>query len=258
MPDGVELRLRLPDGTVPVVGNPVALRRMLLNLVVNGRNAAPSDGGWVEVALATHDDGAILEVSDNGPGVPTEYRDHLFEPFFSSRREGRGAGLGLAVVYAIVAEHRGEIELDDGEDPGARFIVRLPLGREADVEPLPTEGAVDSAPGARIVLVESDGREASRIIEALAEAGLEVRHAPTLAAVDDLTDGWVPEAVVTEAAPPDGDAATALESWGLPAVVLGASDAEPWPRSVEIVQRGASPDVVLAALQRLGVPVVRG
>ena len=258
MPPHVELRLRLPDHVVPLVGNPVALRRMLLNLVVNGRDAAPPDGGWVEVALTTTDSEAILEVRDNGPGVPAEYRDRLFEPFFSSRWRDRGAGLGLAVVYAIVNEHRGIIELEPGTQAGACFVVRIPLGQEADVEPITTETDEVTPPGARVVLVDSDGREASRIIEALAEAGLEVRHAPSLAAAATVIDQWAPQAIVVEAVAPDGDVVDAVDRWQIPAVLMGRSS-EDFARipGTDVVERGAAPDVVLAALQRLGVRVLR-
>ncbi len=258
MPPNVELRLRLPDHVVPLVGNPVALRRMLLNLVVNGRDAAPLEGGWVEVVLTTKDHEAILEVRDNGPGVPVEYRDRLFEPFFSSRWRDRGAGLGLAVVYAIVNEHRGIIELEPTTGTGACFAVRIPLGRETDVEPIPTETDAATPPGVRVVLVDSDGREASRIIEALAEAGLQVRHAPSLAAAAAVMDQWVPEAVVLESGPPDGDAVDAVGRWHIPAVVMGWPGSEvKRPPGTEVVERGAAPDVVLAALQRLGLPIIR-
>jgi len=258
MPGTVELRLRLPDEVVPVVGNPVALRRMLLNLVVNGRDAVPREGGWVEVNLETTDREAVLQVRDNGPGVPAELRDRLFEPFVSSRRHGRGAGLGLAVVYAIVTEHRGEIELDSGTTAGACFTVRLPLGGAAEIEPLQppsSEGAIPSA--ARVLLVDSDGRKASRIVEALAEAGLEVRHAPTLASADTVVDEWSPAAVVTESRLPDGGVATRLGQWDLPAVVLGDEGADGvWATAVTRLDRDAPPELVLAALQRLGIPVV--
>jgi len=79
LPPSVELRLQLPGRVVPVVGNPVALRRALLNLVVNAGDAVPPVGGWVEVALGTDGGHAVLEVSDNGPGVPEEVRDRLEE-----------------------------------------------------------------------------------------------------------------------------------------------------------------------------------
>lgn len=70
---------------------------------------------------------ATLTVTDTGPGVPSTIRDRIFEPFFSLRREGRGSGLGLAVTYALVAEHDGSIEHEDPPAGGARFIIRFPL-----------------------------------------------------------------------------------------------------------------------------------
>jgi hypothetical protein len=258
LPSSVELRLQLPERVVPVVGNPVALRRALLNLVVNAGDAVPAVGGWVQVAILTDGDRAVLEVSDNGPGVPEEARNRLFEPFFSSRRRGRGAGLGLAVVYAIVTEHQGEIELDPSADRGARFVVRLPLGRESDVEPLPAASPeADGRPAGRVLLVDDDGREATRIIEVLAEAGLEVRHAPLLAAATALVGEWAPLAVVAVSELPDGGIAAWLQRWQLPAVVLAsAGEASAMPPAALVLERRAAPEAVLAALQRLGVAVL--
>jgi len=258
LPSSVELRLQLPEHVVPVVGNPVALRRALLNLVVNAGDAVPGVGGWVQVAILSDGDRAVLEVSDNGPGVPEEVRDRLFEPFFSSRRHGRGAGLGLAVVYAIVTEHQGEIEVGESDEGGARFTVRLPLGRAGDVEPLPaaTPEAAER-PACRVLLVDDDGREATRIIEALAEAGLEVRHAPSLAAAAALVGEWAPQAVVAVPELPDGGIAPWLQGWRLPAVVLApGGQASAVPPAALVVERGAAPEAVLAALQRLGVAVL--
>jgi PAS domain S-box-containing protein len=257
MPAEVELKLRLPEDPVPVVGNPVALRRMLLNLVVNGRDAVAGDGGWVEVDLHGEGGEAILSVRDNGPGVPIEFRDRLFEPFVTSRRQGRGAGLGLAVVYAIVTEHRGDIELDDATTAGACFTIRLPLGRAADIEPTPaTSGGEDVPKSSRVLLVDSDGRNASRIIEVLADGGLDVRHAPDLSAAKSVVAGWMPDAVVSEATLPDGDIATSLGEWDVPAVVLGGGDDLPVTADFTRLGHDASPERVLAALQRLGVQVV--
>jgi PAS domain S-box-containing protein len=258
LPSSVDLQLALPGRVVPVVGSPVALRRALLNLVVNAGDAVPAAGGRVLVALRTEGDRALLEVIDNGPGVPEELRQRLFEPFVSSRRRGRGAGLGLAVVYAIVTEHGGEIELDPTAGPGARFVVRLPLSRESDLEALAAGvPETEQGPVARVLLVDADGREAARIIEVLAEAGLEVRHAPSLAAAADLAREWAPAAVVAAAELPDGAAAAWLGLRELPAVVLAASrDLPGLPPAALVLERRAAPEAVLAALRRVGVAVV--
>ena len=79
------------------------------------------------------------------------------------------------------------------------------------------------------------------------------------AAAAVVMDQWAPEAVVMEVSLPDGEAVDAVGRWPVPAVVLGRpGDELSWPPTAEVVERGAAPDVVLAALQRLGVPVLRG
>jgi PAS domain S-box-containing protein len=259
LPESVELRIVAPPTIVPVVGNPVALRRMLANLVVNAGDAIGARAGRVEVALRVVGSVAVVEVSDNGPGVPPEHRDRLFEPFFSSRRHGRGAGLGLAVVYAIVSEHRGEIELDADAPVGARFVVRLPLGLAADIEPAAEAPEAGGQGVARVVLVDHDGRAATHLIEALADAGIDIRHAPSLADAEAVASEWDPDAVVAVATVPDGDVAPWAARWRLPAVVLAStSDRVTVPPSAIVLDRGAAPEAVLAALQRLGVPIVSG
>jgi signal transduction histidine kinase len=86
------------------------------------------DGGSVEVRLAGRDGWAELDVIDNGCGMTPEVLEHVFEPFFTRRREGQGTGLGLSISYRIVADHGGTIEARSaGPGQGATFRVRLPL-----------------------------------------------------------------------------------------------------------------------------------
>jgi PAS domain S-box-containing protein len=255
MPEGVALTVDVADEQVPVVGSPVALRRLLLNLVLNARDAVAGEGGRVGVRVGTGDRVALIEVSDTGPGVPPEHRARLFEPFFSLKRQGRGAGLGLAVVYAIVSEHDGDIELESDGRTGSRFRIQLPLGRSSELEPLETvEQDHSSGAGRRVLLVDDDGREAARLVEAMAAAGLEVRHAPTLAAATELSQRWQPEAVVAIDRLPDGRAEPWLDRLGLPAVVLVPSPVEAAnvPAATAVVERSAAAEAVVAALYRVG------
>ncbi|MEM1056510.1 MAG: tetratricopeptide repeat protein [Bacteroidota bacterium] len=119
---------------VPVYGNPQSLDRALVNLVDNARRAVTdrreeddSFRPFVCVSLDRLDDEAVLRVMDNGPGVPEEIRDRIFEPFFSTRPTGQGTGLGLALARQIVADgHGGDLSLEPTE-AGASFVIRLPL-----------------------------------------------------------------------------------------------------------------------------------
>jgi signal transduction histidine kinase len=68
----------------------------------------------------------VLTVADDGRGIPPENLANIFEPFFSTKEQTYGAGLGLAVVYGIVTRHRGEIDVDSEPGIGTKFIIRLP------------------------------------------------------------------------------------------------------------------------------------
>ncbi len=230
--DGVELLLELEGEPVPVVGDAVALRRLVLNLVLNARDAVAGRGGRITVRVEHTAGRAVLEVADDGPGIPAEVREHLFEPFFTLRRQGRGSGLGLAVVYGIASEHGGEVDVRSEPGEGARFIVRLPLGEAAEVE---WDEALGFGAEARVLLLQPDGRRATRTVEVLAGAGLEVRHASTREIASNLLERWLPMAVVAE----------------------GVPDTDGWLVSLEVpvvvVERPGEPESILDALRDLGL-----
>ncbi len=253
LPDSLELGVELEEEAVPVVADPVGLRRLLLNLVINARDAVEESGGRVTIRVEHTAGRAVLEVADDGPGIPTDAREHLFEPFFTLRRQGRGSGLGLAVVYSIVSAHGGEVDVHSAPGEGARFIVRLPLAEMAAVEPLEGRASGAGAP-IRVLLVEKNGRAAARKVEAMAGAGLEVRHVPSFAVIADLTRGWLPTVMVVAE---DAVSTTGgeLERLQLPVLLLGdTEDVDPQrlgPRVIRL-RGGATPDAILDALRDLG------
>jgi signal transduction histidine kinase len=101
------------------------LHRLVLNLVENAVRHTPA-GTHVRVSLAEEGDEVVLEVADDGPGVPAELRDRVFERFVrGSGDRGSSSGLGLAIVSAVAESHGGTVALEDAR-PGARFVVRLP------------------------------------------------------------------------------------------------------------------------------------
>jgi two-component system OmpR family sensor kinase len=121
------------DGTVVVAGDEAALRQVVANLLANVRvHTPPGTTTTVELRSESQLDPpvALLVVSDDGPGLPPDQIDRAFERFHrgdpSRSRDTGGAGLGLAIVEAIVAAHGGSVEVADAA-PGARFTVRLPL-----------------------------------------------------------------------------------------------------------------------------------
>lgn len=113
----------------PVVAevNTQEIKQVVLNLLTNALDSL-DEGGTVRVDLAAQGNRAVLTVADNGCGMGPETLEHLFEPFFTRRRDGQGIGLGLSITYRIIADLGGEIEAtSDGPGHGSTFRVRLPL-----------------------------------------------------------------------------------------------------------------------------------
>jgi signal transduction histidine kinase len=110
------------------------LHRLVLNLIENAVRHTPA-GTHIRVSLTDRGPEVVLEVADDGPGVPPELRDRVFERFVRGAGDrGSSSGLGLAIVSAVAESHGGSVELRDAR-PGARFVVRLP--RAAVPEPVP-------------------------------------------------------------------------------------------------------------------------
>jgi two-component system, NtrC family, sensor kinase len=107
--------------------SPPEFKQVVLNLLTNALDSL-DDHGRVTVRLEHNHEYFTLIVKDNGCGMTPEVMTHLFEPFFTRRRDGRGTGLGLSITYRIVQDHAGELTAaSDGEGQGSTFVLRLPL-----------------------------------------------------------------------------------------------------------------------------------
>jgi len=128
----VQLESVLAMSLPPVMGDRDRLETVILNLINNAIDAVSALGadGVVKVRTATvqrnGQSWVEVTVSDNGPGIPPEIIDRVFDPFFSTKPVGQGTGLGLFLTYGIVSDHRGRIEVKNGET-GAIFLVALPI-----------------------------------------------------------------------------------------------------------------------------------
>jgi signal transduction histidine kinase/heme-degrading monooxygenase HmoA len=120
---------RVTQDTVPVLGDVDRLQQVFSNLVNNAFKYTPP-GGTVTVSLKTEDAWAVVSVEDEGEGIPHELLPRIFELFQRATTTGSGLGVGLAVVKALVAAHRGTVTAaSDGLGRGATFTVRLPLAQ---------------------------------------------------------------------------------------------------------------------------------
>ena len=170
----------------PVRVDPGQLEQVLVNLVINARDAMPL-GGEIRIATSTREiDAATAEdvgiepgryvvtgVSDSGSGMTEETKARMFEPFFTTKEAGKGTGLGLATVYGIVEQAGGKILVDTQLGVGSTFFVYLPEARAADLDSAPEDG--DDTAG--ILVVEDDEGVRELVRTVLEEDGYTVYDA---------------------------------------------------------------------------------
>jgi CheY-like chemotaxis protein len=166
-----ELKLALAEDVPNVRTDPAQFQQVLLNLVINARDALRSDGRIV-VSTAVREASAaqsrrgvevppgryvVLTVTDNGTGMDAETQRHLFEPFFTTKPEGKGTGLGLALVYGVVQQSGGYIFVRSELLVGSSFEVLLPAVNEPLSEAPPAVAPLQSVRGnENVLLVEED------------------------------------------------------------------------------------------------------
>jgi signal transduction histidine kinase len=122
----VRLNIALADDLPPMLGDPGQIQQCLVNLLFNAMEAMP-EGGRIAIRTVWESSGNLirLEVEDTGAGIPKDMLSRIFEPFFSTKDQDKGVGLGLSVVYGIIKEHHGSIYVKSKEGRGANFIVRF-------------------------------------------------------------------------------------------------------------------------------------
>ena len=123
----VQLELALNAKRPIVKADRGLMDQVLMNLLINGRDAMP-DGGTMTIATRDDEDGRVtLDVTDTGQGMPPDVQAKIFEPFFTTKDPGTGTGLGLATVYTIVTQAGGAIDVESVEGQGTTFRISLPL-----------------------------------------------------------------------------------------------------------------------------------
>jgi PAS domain S-box-containing protein len=168
LPENISIEFDAGPDLDPIEGDRSQIEQVILNLCLNARDALPN-GGRLKIqtrnVLAVALDGALvatdatrrvrLSVSDTGVGMTPEVQARAFEPFFTTKEPGRGTGLGLATVYAIVQKHGGTINVESEPDAGTAFRLDFPRGsRSAPAGAQLSQGAVDG--GCETLLVAED------------------------------------------------------------------------------------------------------
>jgi two-component system NtrC family sensor kinase len=136
---GITCTVELQPALPLVHGDRAQLEQVMLNLLTNAEQALhdaadahpPVRPPRITIRTRRERDEVVIEVDDNGPGIPESMQSRIWDPFWTTKEEGEGTGLGLSVVHGIVVDHGGTISLDTGVDAGARFVVRLPVAKES-------------------------------------------------------------------------------------------------------------------------------
>jgi two-component system NtrC family sensor kinase len=128
----VDLQYHLPQEPLEIWGDLTQIQQCFTNLLFNSLEAMP-EGGKLCIEAGLADDGTVwAEVKDTGKGIAPEVLPHIFEPFFSTKSETQGVGLGLSMVYGIISEHKGRIEVDSQPGKWTKFRITLPHADQLD------------------------------------------------------------------------------------------------------------------------------
>jgi PAS domain S-box-containing protein len=187
-PDEIDVRADVEPDVRPIVGDATQIQQVIMNLCVNARDAMPDGGALTlrarNVAL-TEDDARLnidaepghyvcLEVEDTGTGIPEDVVDKVFEPFFSTKPEGEGTGLGLSTAYSIVKSHDGFIDIESETGVGTLFRIYLPLAAEEageDVGGAVEAGELREGRGELVLVVDNEEFILDTVRETLEGAG---------------------------------------------------------------------------------------
>jgi PAS domain S-box-containing protein len=191
--EDIALKLELDTSLSQVKADPSQIEQVILNLVVNARDAMP-DGGklLVQTANVTLDTAythkhpgsrpgsyVMLRVTDTGTGIDPEIQSQIFEPFFTTKERDKGTGLGLATVYGIVKQSGGYIAVDSEKGKGASFSVYLPLLEQPVANPAAPLAAVGNTRGTETILLVEDAEPLRKLAEMfLKESGYLILSAP--------------------------------------------------------------------------------
>lgn len=230
--------------------DPVQLEQILLNLAGNARDAMPN-GGVITMktrncTVAADGNGDALELppgdyvclsfSDNGIGMNSEVRSHLFEPFYTTKEFGRGTGLGLSTVYGIVQQSGGHISVHSTPGQGSEFVLYLPRTVEA-VQPAPNtnrgQAGTSQVNGSEhVLLVEDEPSLREILVEHLREHGYVVHEAANAIEAGYLANRHNIDLLITDMVMPGADGLQVAESLakehpGLPTIFIsGYSETE--------------------------------
>jgi PAS domain S-box-containing protein len=177
----IEVDLNLTEDLPQVFGDPDQLGQVITNLIVNAQHALEGADGprilLLETGLNDTEDTVFARVSDNGPGIPEELENRIFEPLFTTKEVGSGTGIGLALCHRIVETHGGTIALEKDTAAGASFVISLPLADGAALKTIETAHTNAKEPRLSVLVVDDESDVASLICDILETDGHSTQNA---------------------------------------------------------------------------------
>ena len=176
--NGTQIDVDLSQDDLTVEGDFDQLAQVFSNLIVNAGHAVEAKGneGWLNVRSYREagTERVIVEIADNGPGIPEDLQSRIFEPFFTTKDVGEGTGIGLAFSHRIIESHQGQLSLDSTPGRGTRFFVQLDAADHHPQPESPVEMATVRATGTILVLDDEVG-VVKLVGDLLADEGFTVR-----------------------------------------------------------------------------------
>lgn len=172
--EDIQLKTELLPERLPVFVDLGQIEQVLINLAANARDAMPR-GGTFTIATGLREDGAggggvsgphaVIIVSDTGKGMDEETRNRIFEPFFTTKEVGKGTGLGMAIVYGIIQQHKGSIRVSSTPGNGATFTIEFPLATVKTSLGPDRVAPLEPASGTETILVAEDDPSVRNLVE---------------------------------------------------------------------------------------------
>lgn len=124
--NNIEIIKDFQPGLPIIASDQSQLQQVFMNLINNAIDAVEKDGE-IKIKTEKNESSIIISIKDNGPGIPEEYRNRIYDPFFTTKDPGKGTGLGLSITYSIIKKLGGSITLDAKDEKGTLFVITLPI-----------------------------------------------------------------------------------------------------------------------------------
>ncbi len=250
---GIAIDVRTAPDAGYVYVNDGQFEQVVLNLIINARDAMPNGGRLIlETALAEDPDFACLTISDTGAGIEPDVLPQIFRAFFTTKPVDRGTGLGLSTAKRLVEEWGGSISVESQVGKGARFSLRLPRALQ-----VPTSDAAAEMPltgDEQVLLVVDDRRLGLALSRLLQSQGYRVHATHTLRdARNALQNGHAPRIIISDLVLSDGSIADMIEaSSGIPILLLAErGQTLELPEHVHVLHKRTPAERLLGAIREL-------